>query len=86
MDSNLMTDGVISLDDRPALEAVKRANTGLDDHEKKTKTVLDRTGREWQVYGDGLVRVTDKSKTSLTGCYSRWNVKPLSPARPGRIG
>jgi hypothetical protein len=65
MNSNMMADGVISLDDRPALEAVKRANSGLDDHEKKTKTVLDRTGREWQVYGDGLVRVTDKSKTSL---------------------
>jgi hypothetical protein len=65
MNSNMMADGVISLDDRPALEAVKRANSGLDDHEKKTKTVLDRTGREWQVYGDGLVRVTDKSKNSL---------------------
>jgi len=65
MNSNMMADGVISLDDRPVLEGVKRANTGLDDHEKKTKTVLDRTGREWQVYGDGLVRVTDKSKTSL---------------------
>jgi hypothetical protein len=65
MNANMMADGVISLDDRPALEAIKRANAGLDDHEKKAKTVLDRTGREWQVYGDGLVRVTDKSKNSL---------------------
>src|ERR1035438_2701738 len=65
MDSNLMTDGVISLDDRPAIAAIDRANKGLDDHEKKAKTVLDRTGKEWQVYGDGLVRGTDRSKTSL---------------------
>jgi len=60
-----MADGVISLDDRPAIAAINRANTGLDDHEKKTKTVLDRSGREWQVYGEGLVRVTDRSKNSL---------------------
>lgn len=60
-----MTDGVISLDDRPAIAAIDRANTGLDNHEKKTRTVLDRSGREWQVYGEGLVRVTDKTKSSL---------------------
>lgn len=65
MDSNMMSDGVISLDDRPAIAAINRANSGLDGHEKKTKTVLDRSGREWQVYGEGLVRVTDKSKSSL---------------------
>jgi hypothetical protein len=60
-----MMDGVISLDDRPAIAAVNRANAGMDDHEKKVKTVLDRTGREWQVYGEGLVRVSDRSKNSL---------------------
>ena len=65
MDSNMMTDGVISLDDRPAIAAIDRANKGLDDHEKKTKTVLDRAGREWQVYGEGVVRVSDRGKTSL---------------------
>jgi hypothetical protein len=35
MDSNMMTDGVISLDDRPAIEAVGRANTALDGHERR---------------------------------------------------
>src|SRR5271157_4949706 len=65
MDGNMMTDGVISLDDRPAIAAIDRANKGLDDHEKKTKTVLDRAGREWQVYGEGVVRVSDRGKTSL---------------------
>ena len=65
MDSNLMMDGVISLDDRPAIAAVNRANAGMDDHEKKVKTVLDRTGREWQVYGEGVVRVSDRGKNSL---------------------
>ena len=65
MDSNMMADGVISLDDRPAIAAIDRANKGLDDHEKKTKTVLDRAGREWQVYGEGVVRVSDRGKTSL---------------------
>src|ERR1035438_1784772 len=65
MDSNLMTDGVISLDDRPAIAAINRTNAGLDDHEKKVKTILDRSGREWKVYGDSVVRVTDASKNSL---------------------
>lgn len=64
MDS-LMADGVISLDDRPAQEAIKRTNTALDDHEKKVKTVLDRQGREWQVYGDTVVRVSGNSKNAL---------------------
>ena len=65
MPGALMADGVISLDDRPAIAAVNRANTALDDHEKKTKTVLDRSGREWQVFGEGVVRVSDRGKTSL---------------------
>ena len=65
MPGALMADGVISLDDRPAIAAVNRANTALDDHEKKTKTVLDRSGREWQVFGEGIVRVSDRGKTSL---------------------
>jgi hypothetical protein len=65
MNSNLMTDGVISLDDRPAQEAVRRTNAGLDGIEKKTKTVLDRAGREWEVYGEGVVRVSDRSRNSL---------------------
>src|SRR6266536_1455331 len=65
MGNNMMTDGVISLDDRPAIAAINRANAGLDDHEKKSKTILDRTGKEWQVYGESVVRVTDKSRGSL---------------------
>jgi len=65
MADNMMADGVISLDDRPAQEAVKRTNAGLDDIERKTKTVLDRTGKEWEVMGGTVVRVSDRSKTSL---------------------
>jgi hypothetical protein len=65
MPGALMADGVISLDDRPAVQAISRANTALDDHEKKVKTVLDRSGREWQVFGEGVVRVSDRGKTSL---------------------
>ena len=65
MANNLMADGIISLDDRPAQEAVKRTNAALDGHEQKVKTILDRTGREWQVAGDLIVRVTDRSKNSL---------------------
>jgi hypothetical protein len=65
MDSNLMQDGVISLDDRPAIEAVGRANTALDGHEKKVKEVMDRTGKVYQMAGEQLVRVTDNSRNSL---------------------
>ena len=65
MANNVMVDGTISLDDRPAQEAIKRTNTALDGHEQKTRTVLDRTGREWEVYGDAVVRVSERSKTSL---------------------
>ena len=67
MASSIMSDGVIDLDDRPAQAAINRTNAGLDDHEKRVKTILDRTGREWQVHGDTVVRVTDRSKSSLDG-------------------
>src|SRR5271157_1018026 len=65
MQGNMMTDGVISLDDRPAIAAIDRANKGLDGHEKKIKEVMDRTGKVYQVAGEQLVRVTDNSKNSL---------------------
>ncbi|MGD0497535.1 MAG: hypothetical protein ABSC23_03765 [Bryobacteraceae bacterium] len=61
----MMADGVINLDERPAVAAVDRANTALDGHEQKVKTVLDRTGKEWEVLGGTVVRVSDRSKTSL---------------------
>jgi len=61
----MMADGVISLDDRPAIAAINRANTGLDGHEKKVKEVMDRTGKVYQMAGDQLVRVTDNSRNSL---------------------
>jgi hypothetical protein len=60
-----MADGVISLDDRPAQAALGRVNTGLDQHETKVRTVLDRTGKQWQVFGEGVVRVSDNGKTAL---------------------
>jgi hypothetical protein len=66
----LMADGVISLDDRPAVQAVDRANTALESHDKKTRTVLDRAGKEWQVYGDAVVRVSDRSQTSVNRLIS----------------
>jgi hypothetical protein len=83
MDGNMMTDGVISLDDRPAIAAIDRANKGLDGHESKTKTVLDRAGREWQVYGEGVVRVSDKSKTSLDRLLSSMEKQAAMAGKSG---
>ena len=65
MVDNMMADGVINLDDRPAVAAVDRANAALDGHERQAKTVLDRTGKAWEVMGGTVVRVSDRSKSSL---------------------
>src|SRR5690242_15583590 len=55
----------IEVDDKPTLEAIKRANAGFDSMEGKAKTVIDNAGRAWQVYGDVIVRVADRSKSSI---------------------
>src|SRR5579872_3523689 len=62
---NLMMDGVLSLDGRPAQDAIKAVNSDLDATGKKHTTILDRQGREWKVYGDTVVRVSQNSKTAL---------------------
>src|SRR5258708_6757216 len=62
---DMMADGVITLDDRPAVAAVGRANAALDEHGKRTKTILDRSGKEWQVFGETVVRIHDRNKSSI---------------------
>lgn len=56
---------VLEVDERPAVAAVGRANAAIEGHEKTSKTVMDNAGRQWQVYGDTVVRVSDRSKTSI---------------------
>src|SRR5690349_13768296 len=55
----------IELDDRPAAEAVKRANAGLESIENKTKTVVDGMGKQWTVHTETIVRISDRSKASI---------------------
>jgi hypothetical protein len=55
----------IELDDRPAAEAIKRTNAGLESVENKTKSVVDGMGKQWAVHAETIVRISDRSKASI---------------------
>jgi hypothetical protein len=56
---------VLEIDERPAVAAVDRANKAIGSHEQSVKTFMDNAGRKWESYGDTVVRVNDKSRSSL---------------------
>ena len=55
----------IEVDERPAVQGAARANAAMEGYEKTVKTTLDSAGKLMQAHGDTLVRVTDKSRSSL---------------------
>jgi hypothetical protein len=55
----------IELDDRPAQDAVKRTNAGLESVENKAKSVVDGMGKQWSSYAETVIRISDRSKSSI---------------------
>src|ERR1035438_1262621 len=55
----------LEIDEKPAIAAVDRANKAIGGHEQSVKTFMDNAGRKWESYGDTVVRVNDKSRSSL---------------------
>ncbi len=55
----------LTVDERPAITAIDRANKALESHETKSQTSADVIARHWNQYGETVVRVSDKSKSSI---------------------
>ena len=55
----------IEIDDRPAAEAIKRTNAGLESVENKSKSVVDGMGKQWAAHAETIVRISDRSKSSI---------------------
>jgi hypothetical protein len=55
----------LEVDERPAVAAVARGNAAMEGYEKTVQTKLDSAGRLMQAHGEMIVRVNDRSRSSL---------------------
>jgi hypothetical protein len=55
----------LEIDERPAVQAAGRANAAVEGHEKVVTKVMDGAGKQWEVYGEKVIRVSDKSRSSV---------------------
>lgn len=56
---------VLTLDGSQVASAINKLNAGITGHEAKFTGIVDSMGRRWNLYGDQVVRVSDRSKGSI---------------------
>ncbi|MGQ9686621.1 MAG: hypothetical protein ACUVT2_10005, partial [Thiobacillaceae bacterium] len=56
---------VLEIEERPAVEATRRANRELENYERTAARAAQSAGRAWQGAGETIVRVSDRSRGSI---------------------